>query len=417
MIANPASPAKGAGVTAQAGQKTARTPLARAAISANYGAFLDGARLIATLAVFIGHATRPDVLFDVDVSPIGRATIPVFLMLSAYLTAASFARGGVFLTAIAKRYLGLYFIVVPAIVVTLLIDKWLIAQGSPLVENIKFQADYSFSRIAREVLEALTFSGEYWRLDVTSQGLFANQAFWTIEYIMAYVFMTAAWFLLSGRTRIVTILLAAVIAGPTVLLLAPIWVAGVAAYQFHCWADGAGADAQRVLHRHAPAVFAIGLAGVIAIETTGLGADVYAWSKTWASYELRQHLGMAKRFAWQWSLVPGLFLALASARYLADRIAPLACAAWIRKAAVYTLPIYMTHFAFLYAWQALIPGYQATAASIDPYVVMLGALTSSIAFGWLAMTLVQPVNSRIIKWILECPAFFSLSSWQSLPAR
>ena len=43
----------------------------------------DAARILATLAVFIGHATRPDVLSDMDVSLIGRATIPVFLMISA----------------------------------------------------------------------------------------------------------------------------------------------------------------------------------------------------------------------------------------------------------------------------------------------------------------------------------------------
>jgi hypothetical protein len=63
-------------------------------IPAGQAVALDVARVFATFAVFVGHATRPDVLFDIDVSLMGRATIPLFLMLSAYLTARVMSRGG-----------------------------------------------------------------------------------------------------------------------------------------------------------------------------------------------------------------------------------------------------------------------------------------------------------------------------------
>lgn len=365
----------------------------------------DAVRLLATAAVFLGHATKPDTLFDVDVALLGRATIPVFLMLSGYLTAAAMARGGVFWRRAARRYLGLWFVVVPAIPILLAADLWLIAQGSVILEDAKFDADLSPGAVLREAVQALTYSGEYWRLDAVGQGLFGNQAFWTVEYIMAYSVVTAALYLLDGSRRIAVVALAALVAGPTVVLLSPLWFAGVAAFEIHrrC---AAAAEAERAgqpapawavhLRRRAAAIAAAGLAVVIAVEITGVGETAYLESKSWASYDWRQHLGMAKRFAWQWLLVPGLFLALVGSKYLiAWRPAPGTVAA-CRAAARYTLPVYVFHFSMIYVAESLIPGYRPRWTAPEPYAMMALALGLTLLLSWGSIRFCRPVADRLI---------------------
>ena len=176
--------------------------------------FLHSVKIVATAAVFLGHATRPDVLFDLDVSLLGRATIPVFFMVCAYFTTMSFARDGEFQTAIGRRYFNLYFMFLPAAVLVLAMDLWLIHRGSPISENYKFDPDFSAGRIAVEFLQLLTFSGEYWSGSTIGQGIFSNQAMWFVDYMMAYTVMTGAWYLLRGAKRYAVVMGAAVIAEP-----------------------------------------------------------------------------------------------------------------------------------------------------------------------------------------------------------
>ncbi len=369
----------------------------------------DTVRLLATLAVFLGHATKPDVLFDVDVALLGRATIPVFLMLSGYLTAATMARGGVFWQRAARRYLGLWFVVVPAIPILFAADLWLISQGSVLLENAKFDADVSAGTVLRETVQALTYSGEYWRLDTVSQGLFGNQAYWTVEYIMAYSVATAALYLLDGWRRVVALALGGLIAGPTVVLLSPLWMAGVGAFEVHrrcaraVEAEAAGCPAPAWpawLRRCGAPITLTGLALVATVELTGVGQAAYQESKSWASYDWRQHLGMAKRFAWQWLLVPGVFLAILGSRYMIRWCPGPGIVAACRQAGRYTLPVYVFHFSMIYVARSLIPGYRPTWTAPDPYLMMALALALTLLLSWLTLRFCRPVADRLIARIL-----------------
>ncbi|MEM7059280.1 MAG: acyltransferase family protein [Pseudomonadota bacterium] len=371
----------------------------------------DLARIVATVAVFLGHATRPDMLSDVDVSLVGRATIPIFLMISGYMTAMTMSRGGKFMKKVLRRYLGLFFVVIPAILILFAIDLWLIHQGSPLIENFKFENEYSVLRFLREAFEALTFSGEYWRLDTVSQGLFGNQSFWTVEYIMAYVVITAAFYLLSGAMRVLTIVLCIAVAGPTVLLLSPLWLAGVIGFEIHracynAWIIEHSDTPRpspawiRFIRKWAMVYAAIGLIVVVAIELSGVGNEVYQSSKDWASYEYRQHLGMAKRFAWQWLLVPGLFLMMLGSKYLihwkpSDRMV-----ARCREVSRHTLPVYIFHFSLIYFVHSLIPNYQPTWASMDPLILVVAAAALTLLLSWLCYRYTKPVGDRLIARIL-----------------
>ena len=367
----------------------------------------DWARILATLAVFIGHATKPDVLFDVDVALIGRATIPVFLMLSGYFTARSVASKSGFGKVVLHRYTSLYYVVVPGILILFLADLWLIHAGSVILENSKFDPEVSVYRFLTEAFQALTYSGAYWRVDPLSQGLFANQSYWTVEYIMAYTVATAALYMLSGLMRIAALLAISLIAGPTILLLSPLWFAGVIAFEIHrrcqeSWlleTSGRADEAPKwpqFVRSWALVYGTVGLLIVVVIELTGSGDWAYQQTKDWASYDVRQYLGMAKRFAWQWMLVPGLFLMIVASKYMIRWTPSETAQRWTKRVVRHNLPVYIFHFSMIYVVQSLIPDYQPHWWSIDPYLMMIGALGLTLLISELCSRYVKPVADRLL---------------------
>lgn len=376
-------------------------------ISDGQSVLFDAVRIFATLAVFVQHATLSEYLYPQKVELLGRAVIPVFLLISGYMTAATMARGGKFFRKSARRYVKYYFVVIPAIIMMFAADQYLIAVDSPIVDRDKFNPDYSPVAILREVFEALTYSGEYWRLNTVGQGLFGNVAYWTMDYIMAYVVITMAWYLADSVARYVIIAVAFVIAGPTVLLLAPLWFVGVLAYELHRRCDVAAnlemagrqdvaATWPRIVRRMAPALAVTGVLLVIIVEYFGVGETAYLESKSWASYDLRQYLGMAKRFAWQWMLLPGLFLLMVASKYLVTWAPPDWMKRAARRTALYTLPIYIFHYSFIYVALSFIPNYDPSYTSIDPYLMMGMALAMTVFFAWLCFRFVLPVADRLI---------------------
>ena len=367
----------------------------------------DAVRIFATLAVFVQHATLAEFLYPHKVELLGRAVIPVFLLISGYMTAATMSRGGKFFRKSARRYVKYYFVVVPAIIIMFATDQYLIAVESPIVDRDKFVADYSIQAILREIFDALTYSGEYWRLTTEGQGLFGNVAYWTMDYIMAYVVITMAWYLVDGFKRFVVIGIAFLIAGPTVILLAPLWFVGVLAFEVHRLC-GVAAELEKMgrideaakwpalVRRMAPAIAVIGILLVILVEKLGVGETAYLESKSWASYDLRQYLGMAKRFAWQWMLLPGLFLLMIASKYVVTWQPPEWMKRAARRTALYTLPIYIFHYSFIYVARSFIPDYDPSYTSFDPYLMMAMAIGLTVFFAWLCFTFVQPVADRLI---------------------
>lgn len=379
----------------------------RVGIPGQFSIFIHLWRSIATLAVFLGHATRPDILFNVDFSLIGRATIPTFLMVSGYFTTMSFAHGGRFFKKVAKRYFNMWVFFIPASALVLAMDVHLINVESVITTRDKFDPDLSVSRIAADLFDMATFSGEYWREHPKGQGVFSNEAFWTMDYIMGYTVLTAALYLLSGWRRIVAALMICALVGPTVLMLAPLWFAGVLAYETHrrCLFHRGVTSLHKLRGRlrmlglrttarqvRAAGFVCLGLStgAWIAFELLSVGPDLYKWSKSFVDYEWRQYLNMSKRYLWQWGYVPILFVALIGARLVLDAPAPPRLNRFASTISKYAFPVYAIHFTLLYFVASLIPDYQPRYDSIDPYIMMSVAMALSLLFGYVCYRYVKP---------------------------
>lgn len=388
-------------------------------VSEGQSTFIHIVKILAIAAVIVGHASKPDILFDVDISLLGRGTIPTFLMISGYFAALTFSKGQIkgvtrgrkFLKSVLTRYFNMYFMFVPATFLVLAMDIWMIKVDAPFVHTDKFDADLSPLRIVKEFFQLFTFSGEYWAPSTVGQGVFSNAAVWTMDYLMAYTVATAALYLLAGPTRIFVMGLAIVIAGPTIFLLSPLWWFGVLAFEIHKRSgarEQAGAEGARVgpfhlsdlaVRRLSIALFVCVAVAWVVMERSGIGPELYKWSKTLASYDVRQYMGMSKRFLWQWTYIPILFTFLVTSKYIFTGPVNPVFRAHVKTVSKYCFPVFAFHFTTMYFFQALIPNYQATYKSADPYIMAACSLAVSIACGVWCFNYLKPVTDGIYEKI------------------
>ncbi|HJY52187.1 MAG TPA: hypothetical protein VJ349_26610, partial [Stellaceae bacterium] len=100
------------------------------------------------------------------------------------------------------------------------------------------------------------FLGESWTIRVLPG---FNVPYWSLNYEAWYYVLFAAAIFLRGRPRIAALIAAALLAGPRILSLLPVWLMGVAAWRWR-------AELPWQLGR--PLVF-VCLAGFIALEAFG----------------------------------------------------------------------------------------------------------------------------------------------------
>tara|TARA_R110002110_G_scaffold397013_2_gene612133 strand:+ start:1754 stop:3010 length:1257 start_codon:yes stop_codon:yes gene_type:complete len=82
---------------------------------------------------------------------------------------------------------------------------------------------------------------------------------------------------------------------------------------------------------------------------SGSDVELYEYSKSLASYDYRQHLGLSKRFLLQYGHMVFLFSLLVCTKYIftGNRFSQRQ-SAMITTAAAYTVPVFIFHFLFLY---------------------------------------------------------------------
>lgn len=129
------------------------------------------------------------------------------------------------------------------------------------------------------------------------------------------------------------------------------------------------------------------------------GDLLYAWSKTLASYDYRQYLGMSKRWAMQYGHLLFLFSLLLLSRYIFvwDKT-PSALTKLLNVVAPYTIPIFIIHFPLLYVFAA-ITGHDPQNPVHEIRLLLL-VLVASIFFGMVCQRF-KPVFDGVIGQFLK----------------
>ncbi len=217
--------------------------------------YLDALRFGAALTVFVSHYSTGRIsgglFWQFDG---GRTAVLVFFVLSGFVIAwVSDTRERSLEEYGLSRVARLYSVIIPALVLTAVLDsigkaidptlygpQWGHDMAHPVI-------DYALSTV---------FLGESWTIRVLPG---FNVPYWSLNYEAWYYVLFAAAIFLRGRPRIAAVIVAALLAGPRIFFLLPVWLMGVAAWRWRT-------ELPRQLGR--PLVLAC-LAGFIALEALG----------------------------------------------------------------------------------------------------------------------------------------------------
>ncbi|ATC65121.1 hypothetical protein CMV30_14810 [Nibricoccus aquaticus] len=190
--------------------------------------FLDVLRLAAALVVFFAHTTNywnPAMMGPMQVW--AHDAVIVFFVLSGYVIAHTTRDGA----RDARQYTvarlsRLYSVVAPALVLTCFL--WLAGRGLEAEFYAGYERAYPWVRFAASSV----FLNEVWMLELSPP---TNTPFWSLGYeAWYYLFFGVALYVKSKRARWGWLIVGALLAGPNVLMLLPVWLVGVAAYN---WRD------------------------------------------------------------------------------------------------------------------------------------------------------------------------------------
>ncbi len=321
---------------------------------------LDGLRLGSALGVFVSHcllswfsAFQPTRHLHIA----AHACVIVFFVLSGYLIAyTTLGRHRTGPQYCAARLARLYSVALPALALTALL--WLIGRMLEPLHYANFERGYEFIRLGLTAL----FLNECWFISAAPP---SNMPFWSLSYeFWYYVLFGAALFVRRPFWRWAAPLAVAVLCGPKVLLLFPVWLAGAAAFF---------ATTKITLKRAHAALAIAALVAVCALVLPHIPMPLENFG-----YPPLFYSGL---FVSDWALG----VVLATAIFLADQAVgnmriPAALSRPVKAGAGVTFSIYLLHFPLLIFASAVFPYDKSDAGS----VVALGGgvLLTAILFGY-----------------------------------
>jgi peptidoglycan/LPS O-acetylase OafA/YrhL len=189
--------------------------------------WLDLCRVIAALAVFIGHSR----FFELAPAAVGRDwhrsaddAVTAFFVISgiviAHATQAAHAKPRSYFLARASR---VYSVALPATLFALVIDH--IGMG---FDAKLYTANYGYDWAGLRIIFHWLFLGETW---FGSSQPFSMSPYWSLGYEVWYYVLFGCLTLLTGRTRWLGAGAALLFMGPRIWLLLPTWWLGVLLYR------------------------------------------------------------------------------------------------------------------------------------------------------------------------------------------
>ena len=283
--------------------------------------YMDLLRFLAAVSVALSHLW-PTLSPHHNIPWPGHDAVMVFFVISG-LVIAHASEGRPFSVYFEHRTLRIYSVALPALVLSILIASVLPADfhvfGSSLVPHPE-----------RNFVVNLFFLGQLWGLSVPPA---ADSPYWSLNYEVWYYVIFAAAIYAPARWRVLAIAAAAVIAGPKILLLMPVWLFGVALYRLQ----------PRMSEGVALALFVGSVIAALLYMRLGVAPRLMAWSDQTAPWVMSV-LYASRNFIGDSIL--GLIVAVNFAAAANLAILERVLRGWrqqIRTASSFTFSIYLYH--------------------------------------------------------------------------
>ncbi|NVE00017.1 acyltransferase [Massilia sp. BJB1822] len=230
-------------------------------------------------------------------------------------------------------------LVIPTIFITLALDL----AGAALTPEV-YAGRSNHDMPLLRILISLAYLNQVWSMSIMS---FSNVPYWSICYEMWYYILFAILLFTKAKLRITLLLLCAILIGPKILLLAPIWLLGVflqrnkRLQQLHPW--------------QAWFLFLISWPLYGLYLKTGVNSLVHQWLLGVLGQGAEKFLGYSHYFLTDYLLAIIVAANFVGARGIARHFGPilLPCEQQIRRLSAYTFSIYLLHMPFILFYMAL----------------------------------------------------------------
>jgi peptidoglycan/LPS O-acetylase OafA/YrhL len=370
-------------------------------MSRTFSLYLDLVRFIAAFLVLLYHSNNRDIVHAVmPFSMHGHAAVIVFFVLSGYVIAyITDTRESTPESYWASRLARIYSLAIPTVLLTPVLD----AIGQSL--NSSFYATHATHELGWvRIASSLAFMNETWFVSIQS---FSNVPYWSLCFEMWYYAFFAVFTFMSGRKRTLVLAAMALIVGPKILLLLPLWVLGVVLYRWKALETIGEATAWLAF------LSSFVLYGLFHyFNVTELAS---AWLRAQIGPELHHQLTFAKFFVGDYLLGPIVFLNFIGCRRICHRFAWLLnpFARPIRAIAVYTFAIYILHQPLVLLFAALFNGnpdgyafYAEVMIATLASLWLLGIVTEHarpLARVWLCKRLASPAVRKLMARLFDRP--------------
>ncbi len=179
--------------------------------------------------VVAAHSGHPEFSTGfADRQILGDIAVPVFFVLSGFVIRyVTVTRERTLREYLIDRASRMYSVVLPAALLTLALNG-VCARLAPAYYQ-QFFAAFATHPLSRILLN-LTFLSQSWSHATV---FFIDSPFWSLSYECLYYLGYGLFFYLRGATRAVALLLWAILAGPQVLFLLPVWALGCCLYELY----------------------------------------------------------------------------------------------------------------------------------------------------------------------------------------
>ncbi|MDT8999043.1 acyltransferase [Paucibacter sp. APW11] len=356
-----------------------------------FSAYLDLLRLLAALAVLLSHANSR-ALIDHSILPqsFGHNAVVVFFLLSGYVIAyVADVKEKTASSYWVSRFARIYSVALPALALTLLCDLVGAALNPGFYAGNLTTHDHWLLRLAA----SLSFSNELWFVSIMP---FSNSPYWSLCYEMSYYLLFSIWAYAPAARRGLYLMLAALLIGPKILILAPIWALGVVLYRWRA--------AQALASAPGALLWLASVAGIVAFQTLDLSKSLSAWTAAQLSPWLYLNLNFSKHFLGDY-----LLALLIAANFIGFRALVRDGASGlgalmqrlhkpIALAAGFTFSIYLFHLPLLHFFTAVLEG---STAGYGRYLTVVGlALAASVLLGSVTETQKTPLKRWLERQLL-----------------
>jgi peptidoglycan/LPS O-acetylase OafA/YrhL len=310
----------------------------------SFSLYLDLVRFLAAILVYLYHSNFRFLSKSiVPMSHLGHEAVVVFFVLSGYVIAyITHTKENNLLDYCASRASRIYSVAVPVLLITPFLDL----AGKQLYPEIyegHSTDDYPLVRLA----SSLVFTNELWKVSIMS---FSNVPYWSLCYEVWYYVLFGFWVFARKGQRIWWCAGVALLLGPKILLLAPVWWMGVWLYH-----DRRLKSLSTPVSAVLAVVSGLGIFAFCAFDLTYFFAD---HMKEWLGDYWYHEMAFSRYFIGDYPLGVMIVLHFAGMRGIAAWIAPLLLPfeAPIRNVAAYTFTLYLMHDPLLLFWGAVLQG-------------------------------------------------------------